>query len=381
MIGMKSKPVILVIENSIDVTGALKSITRTAFDLRSFFDFEFIIPKNSKGRFWIEDKGFNKIRELPLRELSRRFSSLILYIPFLLANAIRLNRMVKQKGISIMHVNDLYNLLPVVIRLLGNSTPYICHIRFLPDRFPAWLFNFWLRLHFRFAERIVVVSKSVERMLPPHPKITVIHNELPVEEIHPERLANSGNKHYTFLYISNFMIGKGQDFALQSFAHIHETVPEWKLRFVGGDMGLKKNRDYVNRLKHRAEELKIARKIEWVEFTKDVEREYKQADIVLNFSESESFSITCLEALYYGRPLIATDCGGPAEIIDHKITGILVPNRNGEAMAEAMKELAMMPKQREEMGLAARDSVRDKFSVEKTSVRLKEIYEQVLKQQ
>lgn len=103
------------------------------------------------------------------------------------------------------------------------------------------------------------------------------------------------------------MMGKGQDFALQSFAQVHETLPNWKLRLVGGDMGLKKNRDYIAKLKREAKRLNMERKIEWIAFTEDVELEYKQADIVLNFSESESFSITCLEALYFGRPLIGRD--------------------------------------------------------------------------
>jgi L-malate glycosyltransferase len=376
---MKSKPVILVIENSIDVTGALKSITRTAFDLRSFFDFEFIIPKNSKGRFWIEDKGFNKIRELPLRELSRRFSSLVLYIPFLLANAIRLNRMVKQKGISIVHVNDLYNLLPVVIRLLGNSTPYICHIRFLPDRFPAWLFNFWLRLHFRYASKVVAVSQSVLNMLPTHSKLMYIHEELPPREQFPE-LTESGNQKssFTFLYLSNFIKGKGQNYALEAYSKIHEELPDWKLRFVGGDMGLKKNREYRMELQERAKELGFFEKIEWLGFTEVVELEYKKADVVLNFSESESFSMTCLEALYFGRPVIATDCGGPSEIIDDEQTGILVPNRNIDAMAEAMKRIATNERMRRKMSLTAREVVRNRFSVEKTSFKWRGIYENVL---
>ena len=176
------------------------------------------------------------------------------------------------------------------------------------------------------------------------------------------------------------MMGKGQDFALQSFAQVHETLPNWKLRLVGGDMGLKKNRDYMAKLKREAKRLNIERKIEWIAFTEDVELEYKQADIVLNFSESESFSITCLEALYFGRPLIATDCGGPAEIIDDDETGLLVPNRKVDAMAKAMLQLALDKKKRERMGAKARDVVKEKFSVEKTSFRLKEIYEQVLKQ-
>src|SRR5260221_2965602 len=170
---MSFKPKLLIIENSIDLTGALKSISRTANDLQSFFDFTFVIPKNSKGRFWIKNIGLNSICEIPMVELSKRLSSLALYIPLLLVNSIRLIRIINKKGISLIHVNDLYNLLPVVVRLLGNPTPYICHIRFMPDRFPSWLFNFWIKLHLRHPAKIITVSHGVLKLLPRHPKISV----------------------------------------------------------------------------------------------------------------------------------------------------------------------------------------------------------------
>lgn len=379
---MNSKPKILIIENSIAITGALKSIVRTSQDLNSFFDFSFVIPQKSKGRYWIEKKGFLNVMELPLYELSKRFKSIILYLPFLFINAIRLNRIVKQQRIDIVHVNDIYNLLPLVTRLLGNSTPYICHIRFMPDRFPSLLFRFWLKLHLLFAAKIITVSKAVKRQLPNHPKIVVIYNELPtIEQYLFETTIDELKVTNTFLYLSNFMIGKGQEFALKAFSRIHDRLPGWKLRLVGDDMGMNKNKQYLQGLQMEAIKLGIDKKIEWKGFTEEVEIEYKAADIVLNFSESESFSITCLEALYFGRPLIATNCGGPAEIIDDNITGLLVANRSIDEMAKAMETLANNAQLRLRLGLAARDVVRNKFSLDKTSLLLREEYKKLLKNQ
>ena len=143
-------------------------------------------------------------------------------------------------------------------------------------------------------------------------------------------------------------------------------------------MGLAKNRAYKQSLEALAASLGIANKVSWNGFAEDVEWEYKQADIVLNFSESESFSITCVEALYFGRPLIATDCGGPAEIIDHMQTGILVPNRLVSGMAEAMLQLATDGQLRSRLANHAREVIREKFSIEKTSYRLKAVYDEVL---
>ena len=376
------KKKILIIENSVHITGALKSITRSAYDLTSFFEFSFVIPKKSKSRLWIEDLGFSDIKELPMREISRKFYSLLIYLPYLAINAVRLKRQLKERPIDLIHANDIYNMLPVAIRLLGNTTPYICHVRFLPNRFPALLLKFWLTLHFRFASKIVVVSEKVKQQLPDHSKIIVIHNELPVEERYPGTLASSLSRgFYTFLYLSNFMQGKGQPFALEAFSKIHNKLPNWRLRFVGGDMGLSKNKKYRDRLTSMAKELGVDRKLEWKEFTTDVELEYKQADIVLNFSESESFSIACLEAMYFGRPLIATDCGGPSEIIDHLETGILVPNRGVDAMANAMLDLATDNILRDRIANRAPIVVKQKFSVENTSHRLKEIYERSINKQ
>lgn len=373
------KPRILIIENSIDVTGALKSITRMAYDLKEHFDFQFLIPAGSRGRLLIEGMGFNIIYELPMKEVSRRFSSLVFYLPYLVFNAFRLKKIVKQDRVELIHVNDLYNLLPVVYAVFGGSIPYVCHIRFLPDKFPKVLFNFWLKLHLRYAEKIITVSHAVINQLSNHSKITVIHNELPVDEQYPEKTEpDIGKSTLTFLYLSNFIDGKGQNFALVAFAKIHNQLPDWKLRFVGGDMGLEKNRAYRKLLQESAHELGIFEKTEWIGFTEEVELEYKQANIVLNFSESESFSITCLEALYFGRPVIATDCGGPAEIVEHGKTGFIVDNKDVIKMSEAMMLLAKDETLRNQMGIDARLSVRDRFSIANTSYRVRREYRAIL---
>lgn len=370
------KPKILVVDNSVDVTGALKSITRTAYDLKDVFDFVFVLPEHTKGRAWVEENGVNA-HELPLKEINKTITRLITYLPFLFRNAIQLKRIIKKEQVSLLHVNDIYNLLPVALRLVGCKIPYVCHIRFLPDRFPPWLFNFWLNRHLRYARKIIMVSESVRNQLAPHEKLTLIYDALPVEERYPDEVTHEQSQH-TFLYLSNFIKGKGQDFALEAFSAVSNQLPEWKIRFVGGDMGLEKNRQFLQALQQRAYELNLSDKVEWEGFTKEVEQEYKRADIVLNFSESESFSLTCAEALFFGRPLIATDCGGPAEIIDHEKTGLIVPNRDVKGMAEAMKRLANDQTERNDLAWQGKESVRRKFGLENTAHRLMDIYNEIV---
>lgn len=375
---MSSPQRILIIENSIHVTGALKSIIRVAFDLRHLYSFVFVIPSGSQGRFLVEKFGFSTIYELPMKELSRKFTSFMIYLPYLVSNSQKMRDIIRQENIDMIHVNDLYNLMPVAYKLLGGRKPYVCHIRFLPTGFPKSIFNLWLNLHLKFSEKIVVVSLFLKNQLPSHPKIEWIPNELPIDEQYPPADLKTPKDVYTFLYLANYISGKGQNYALEAFARVKQELPNWRLRFAGGDMGLQKNKRYRDQLKRRALALGIDQKIDWIEFVDDTEREYKGADIILNFSESESFSITCLEALFYGMPLIATDCGGPAEIVDHNQTGLLVFNRDIDSMSNTMIQLAKDRNLRIQFEARSRSISRERFSLEKTSYRLYDLYKKVL---
>ena len=82
--------------------------------------------------------------------------------------------------------------------------------------------------------------------------------------------------------------------------------------------------------------------------------------------------------MFYGRPLIASACGGPSEIVGHMATGLLVENRNIAKMSEAMLSLATNPKLHLIFSKNAGEHVRDKFSISNTSYVLKDIYHESL---
>jgi L-malate glycosyltransferase len=363
------KPRIAVVDNSIDITGAATSIARTCEVLRDSFEFFFILPSNSKAILLFRRRGF-EVTTLPMREIRKNFWSLLLYIPYLLINARRLRSLATSKDIDLVVNNDFYNLMPVLCRLMpGRKVPYVCFVRFMPSRFPARLLRFWCRLHDRYASHIIAVSEAVKRELPFQRNVSVIHNQLPATEVMYEPLPSK-----TIFYPSNYIVGKGHNYALECFARIAARFPDWKLMFVGSDMGLQKNKAFKEALIHRVAELGLQNRVECHGPVQYMGPLYRQAGLVLNFSESESFSLTCLEALFYGRPLIATDSGGPSEIIDAPETGLLVPVGNVGAMTEALETLLADEPRRERMGLNAYKTVRKKFSDERTVRALGEIF-------
>jgi glycosyltransferase involved in cell wall biosynthesis len=96
---------------------------------------------------------------------------------------------------------------------------------------------------------------------------------------------------------------------------------------------------------------------------------------VVNFSESESFSVTVLEGMYYGKAVLATDCGGPAEIIDDQVTGILVPVKNIEAMTVALEKLISDKAFRTSTARNAYVRIREKFNSRKITDQLMNVYD------
>jgi L-malate glycosyltransferase len=367
------KPRILIIENSTAVTGALKSILRSSQALQEDYLFIFVLPKSSSATAFVREAGF-EAHGLQMKELRKDAFSFVTYLPVLFYNAYLLTKFLKQLKIDLIHVNDFYNLLPACYKFFGGKTPYVCHVRFLPSRFPKPLVAFWCGLHDRFASAVIAVSEAVLKELPIRNNVTVIGNEFPAENIS----FTPSDSHY-ILYPANYIRGKGQEHALESFAIVHKKHPEWKLKFVGGDMGLQKNKEFKTELIKQANRLQLGKQVEWGDFSAKISEEYLSASIILNFSESESFSMTCLEGMFYGRPVIATRSGGPAEIIDQNQSGILVDLEDVAGMAAAIDYLISHPDKRNAMAQKAYKSVREKFSYDNTVRKLGKIYRSALK--
>jgi glycosyltransferase involved in cell wall biosynthesis len=87
-------------------------------------------------------------------------------------------------------------------------------------------------------------------------------------------------------------------------------------------------------------------------------------DAYANSSISEGISLTILEAMAAGLPIVATQVGGTPEIIDDAV-GRLVPSRNSDVFAHALAALAQAPELRRALGDAGRARVVDRFTIER----------------
>ncbi|QIX62521.1 glycosyltransferase family 4 protein [Hymenobacter sp. BT18] len=372
---------ILIVDNCVALTGALKAILNSARALRTespaLFEFEFVLPVGSTAIGPISAEGY-VVHELPFVEISKRPGALLQYAPMLLLNSWRLRQLAARRKASLVHLNDFFNLAGIGAKWLGGPK-LLTHVRLLPQNFPGPLRNLWIGADTRFADKVVCVSEAVREAFPPAPNVLVVADPIPEHENHPLPLPDraegrAGTGEIRMLYLANYIQGKGQDHAVAAFEQAYAQNPRLRLQFYGGDMGLEKNREFRRTLEARIQAAGLADVVRFGNFVKDVEREIKSADILLNFSETESFSLTCLDALFYGTALVASDCGGPRELFEHGRSGLLVPNRDVPAMAAAIVELAADAGKRASFAAAGRTFVRQKFNPDHTYRKLRDVY-------
>jgi N-acetyl-alpha-D-glucosaminyl L-malate synthase BshA len=93
-----------------------------------------------------------------------------------------------------------------------------------------------------------------------------------------------------------------------------------------------------------------------------IEDYLQAADLGLITSETESFCLSILEAMCFGRPSVATNVGGIPEVIEENVTGLLAPSGDAGALARAVESLIRDPARRLALGRAAIDRAREMFS-------------------
>ncbi len=99
----------------------------------------------------------------------------------------------------------------------------------------------------------------------------------------------------------------------------------------------------------------------WLGEVEDVRPVVAQSDVVVLPSYREGAPRALLEAAAMGKPVIATDTVGCRDVVDHGVTGLLIPVQNPRALADAMRQLLAQPEIVRPMGLAGRAKMQRQF--------------------
>jgi sugar transferase (PEP-CTERM/EpsH1 system associated) len=116
-------------------------------------------------------------------------------------------------------------------------------------------------------------------------------------------------------------------------------------------------------LRRRASELGLDEQVRFLGDVRDVPELLAHASLFVLPSLTEGISLTLLEAMARGLPVVATRVGGNPEVVADGETGLLVGTRDPRALAEAMVRLLQAPEQGRQMGQAGRSRVERLFDV------------------
>lgn len=132
--------------------------------------------------------------------------------------------------------------------------------------------------------------------------------------------------------------------------------PELRLKIVGDGPC----RDSLQRT---ARQLGVDRRVSFLGESRSVENLLRESSLFVLPSLTEGTSLTLLEAMAVGLPIVATDVGGNSEVVLDGVTGLLAPSNDPDAMAQAIVQLWADPARRRQMGLAARRRVVEHYDL------------------
>lgn len=325
---------ILIVDSSIAVTGAFRAVSNAAKALADHADIILALPRASNidpAEFAV----FSQVVRLPIRTLRRSLGDILMFIPALLSSAWSLRRLLRTEATHLF-VNDFFLPHGAVVRALGYRGFVGAWIRMVPAALPAPIAKTFLKAVWSSSDRIIAVSRHARNAVPPAAQLRVIYDPVP-GALAAEPITAPDKP--VIAYVANYIRGKGHEHAIAAFSRIADRHPAAELHFWGGDMGLEKNRAFRSELEALAAASEARARVRFHGFTGDAARTFASAAMALNFSESETLSLTCIEASLAGIPVIATRCGGPEEIVTDGETGFLVGRGDIAAMADRMSRL------------------------------------------
>ena len=167
------------------------------------------------------------------------------------------------------------------------------------------------------------------------------------------RSALKENAGVKFVSTSRLVKDKGIAELINAFGKINDSTAELKICGDGPDAQLFKDSASQNK------------KIEFLGHVSNVDAVLSNADILVHPTYHEGFGLSLVEAEMHQLPIIASNVGSIPEIVEDKVSGILVPAKNVLALEKAMRHLIDRPDLRLSMGKKGRQIFLKNFQIDK----------------
>jgi glycosyltransferase involved in cell wall biosynthesis len=298
--------------------------------------------------------------------------------------AMKLRRLVQQRGALILHTHDMRANLVAWLLKRTHHIRWVAHVHgwLGPTQTGKWRWYEALDQRLvRGADLVVVGSSAAMRDVKAVGvrSVAVVPNaiEIPPVEAWKREAAearsalNLGSDTIAAGIVGRVHPGKGHRFLLQAIARLRSCGRDIRGIIVGDgpDLGT---------MRGLAAELGIADAVHFAGFRTNATPLVRAMDIFVAPSLKESMPLAVLEAMALGRPVVASRTGDLPLIIEDGYNGLLVPPGDPDAIADAIDKLARSRELRATLGEQARRTVESQFSAETMSRKLEAIYLSIL---
>jgi len=160
----------------------------------------------------------------------------------------------------------------------------------------------------------------------------------------------------------------------------HETLLLALKRLHGVHLAVLGDGELRPTLEARVRDLGLADRVHFVGWWTDVASALSDLDVVVLTSRNEGTPVSLIEAGAAARPVVATDVGGVAAVVEHGVTGYLARPGDPEHIASLISAVLEDPHTARRIGEAARRHVRDRFGEERLVEAIRDLYDELCSQ-
>jgi glycosyltransferase involved in cell wall biosynthesis len=326
---------------------------------------------------------------LPLAIVRRRYlrpSGILLFLLNLVRGTWALRRLALQRHVRLIHGFTLA-VAAAPFAAIFLPCPLIMHAHEILLR-PKWLRKLLHLLSVRWSSRVICVSEATRRNIvedrcSASNRICVLRNGVDPPVTSPRAIAELraelGVPMDTKLVgmIARVSPWKGQEVFLEAAAIVRTKNPDCHFVAIGGVFD--KEFQHLDRILRLHKRLHLNDCVTLCGFMPNARDMLPAFDLFISPSTSpDPFPTVILEAMRTGVPVIASAHGGPLEMIEDGVTGVLVPPGDSHALAGAIDALLLDPHRRHQIGEAGQILVQETFALAAFLNKLQGLYTEVL---
>lgn len=292
----------------------------------------------------------DKRRTNPYKKKSK-LEKILKKIPKLIIRTINIKKQIKNINPDVI-ISFLPEISFLVLLNKRKSDKVIISVRNDPKiEYSSKLYNYLMRKLYPKADGFVFQTIEAQEYFKDKIKCKtcVIHN--PINDSFIIEEFNKGKERKKeIVSVGRLTKQKNFDLLIEAFAGLSKEYIDYKL-IIYGEGELRK------KLERKIDDLKLSDRVFLPGITNDVKKEIKNSSIFVLSSNYEGMPNALMEAMALGLPVISTDCpcGGPKELIENNVNGILVEVNNKTQLLCAIEKILSNEKIMDELGNQARN--------------------------